>query len=620
VAETILAKMAVQISANTAEFKKALNQTTSGIKDFQKNITSAAGSIAIAFGVKEVTQFAFEVSKLAGEAQGVSAAFNKLPESQVLMERLKLATGDTVNELELMKRTVQASNFGISLQALPKLLEFASVRAQQTGQSVDYLVDSIVTGIGRKSPLILDNLGISATALKERLGGVSLEAAGIGKVAEAVGAIANEELKKMGGLSQNAATDIQKLNAAWENFKVTLGSGLNSTGIFSGTLEGLTDLLRDFSGENELVNAVHSLGTAFNAGQNDATGFLDTVKELEKEFGKGNLAITVKDLDDITKNMASAATVTQQLKDRLKELGIQIVGINENPLGPNIVTAWVPNIPAAILSLNSLQEKIKELNSQFEATDINDQKKLSNIGQQIIATQAQVAALEELRKKQEQIGSTKDRGTEDFSKGAPKIATTNEGAMILNTEFPNITEKVDSYVEQVGRAKASLQEWGIQMGITADEQQLQFERSTQSAIAYGDAIGSAISSSIQDSENAAQSLKRITQAVLQQFLKQALGAIVASAAKAGGPPPVAIALAAAGVAAISAMFAKIGASGGGGSSTSVGSSRSATQTASRNYAPLDGQRVDFDARFVIDGNSLVAVVDKTNTRNHRLKG
>jgi hypothetical protein len=628
VAETILAKMAVQIAANTAEFNKALNQTSAGIKSFQNNLIGAAATIGVAFGIKEVGQFAFEVSKLAGEAKGVEAAFGKFSENQVLMERLKLATSDTVSELELMKRTVQAANFGISLEALPKLLEFATVRAQQTGQSVDYLVDSIVTGIGRKSPLILDNLGISATALKAKLGGVSLEAAGVGKVAEAVGAIASEELKKMGGASDNAATDIQKLNAAWTNFQVSVGKGLNTTGVFSGVVSGITDLLNDFSGENKLVNAVESLGTAFNAGQKDATGFLKTVEDLEKEFGKGNLAITVKDLENITKNMKNSATVTEQLKDRLAELGIQIIGLNETPLGPDLFTKWAPNIPPAITSLDSLQIKIKELNDQFETTDVTDKKKLANIGQQILATQAQVAALEELRKKQEQIGAPttkfgkeqaanaavgiKETEFTDFSKGTPDTSGL--------TQIPDITEKMDGYVEQVERGKASLQEWGIQMGITADSQEAQFQKQTASAIAYGDAIGNAIATSIQGQESAAQSLKRVTTTIIQQFLRQALGAIIASAAKSGGPPPVAIALAAAGVAVISAMFSKIGGSGGGGSVGSV-STRPATQNAERNNRlNPDGIRVDFNAEFVMRGNDMVAVVDRTNVRNGRLNG
>src|SRR5690606_6187235 len=158
---------------------KKLAETNKGFNNFTGNLTKIAGTLGVAFGVREVANFAFEVSKLAGEAEGVSAAFERLPNSTRLQEHMKEATGGTVAELALMKRAVQASNFDISLSALPRLLEFASIRAQQTGQSVDYLVDSIITGIGRKSPLILDNLGISAVALKDKLNGVSVAAASV---------------------------------------------------------------------------------------------------------------------------------------------------------------------------------------------------------------------------------------------------------------------------------------------------------------------------------------------------------------------------------------------------------------------------------------------------------
>src|SRR5690606_17103755 len=50
------------------------------------------------------------------------------------------------------------------------------------GQEVDYLVNSFVDGLGRKSTLVLDNLGISASELQEEVNKV-------GDFAEAVGNI-----------------------------------------------------------------------------------------------------------------------------------------------------------------------------------------------------------------------------------------------------------------------------------------------------------------------------------------------------------------------------------------------------------------------------------------------
>src|SRR5690606_17832118 len=140
----MISPLTVKIGADIDQLRQELQEATKGLRGFQSSLMSIAGTLGIAFGVREVASFTVEIHKLAGEAQGVGAAFNKLPNATALMHELKSATGGTVSELALMKRAVQASNFDISLQALPKLLEFATLRAQQTGQSVDYLVDSIV--------------------------------------------------------------------------------------------------------------------------------------------------------------------------------------------------------------------------------------------------------------------------------------------------------------------------------------------------------------------------------------------------------------------------------------------------------------------------------------------
>lgn len=227
---TILARLAVSIDANTAAFGKGIAGARKDLTSFTNSITDMAKTIGLAFGVQQVASFTIEVSKLAGEFDSVKTAFDRLKNSRQLMEDLKKATNDTVSELDLMKRAVQASNFDISLKALPKLLEFATLRAQQTGQSVNYLVDSIVTGIGRKSKLILDNLGISAVQLEQALGGASTAASSIGEVADAVGRIAEQNLKNMAGFADNAKSSFDQLAASWENFKVSLGQAFNEAG------------------------------------------------------------------------------------------------------------------------------------------------------------------------------------------------------------------------------------------------------------------------------------------------------------------------------------------------------------------------------------------------------
>lgn len=105
--------------------------------------------------------------EMAEQADGVTKAFNAM-DNPNLLDNLRKATKGTVNDVQLMTAAVQAKDFRIPLEDLGKYLQFAQLKAQQTGQSVDYMTNSIVTGLGRKSPMILDNLGISAAEISEK--------------------------------------------------------------------------------------------------------------------------------------------------------------------------------------------------------------------------------------------------------------------------------------------------------------------------------------------------------------------------------------------------------------------------------------------------------------------
>lgn len=119
----------------------------------------------------KLKDFALESARagveMAEQADGVTKAFNAM-DNPNLLDNLRKATKGTVNDVQLMTAAVQANDFHIPLEDLGKYLEFAQLKAQQTGQSVDYMTNSIVTGLGRKSPMILDNLGISAAEISEK--------------------------------------------------------------------------------------------------------------------------------------------------------------------------------------------------------------------------------------------------------------------------------------------------------------------------------------------------------------------------------------------------------------------------------------------------------------------
>lgn len=153
--------------------------------------------------------------EMAEQADGVTKAFNAM-DNPNLLGNLRKATKGTVNDVQLMTAAVKANDFRIPLEDLGKYLEFAQLKAQQTGQSVDYMTDSIVTGLGRKSPLILDNLGISAAEISEKTKET-------GDFMKAVAEIVDTQLAEAGETYISAADRAAQKTVELQNAQKALG-------------------------------------------------------------------------------------------------------------------------------------------------------------------------------------------------------------------------------------------------------------------------------------------------------------------------------------------------------------------------------------------------------------
>lgn len=156
--------------------------------------------------------------ELAESANGITHAFEKIGTADYLQE-LRTATKGTVSDIELMKAAVKAKDFRIPLEDLGKYLSFAQLKAQQTGQSLDYMVDSIVTGLGRKSPMILDNLGLSAAEIKEQTEKTGDFMKGVAKIVE-------NNLAQAGETYISAADRAAQRTVELENAQRSLGEVL----------------------------------------------------------------------------------------------------------------------------------------------------------------------------------------------------------------------------------------------------------------------------------------------------------------------------------------------------------------------------------------------------------
>ena len=207
-----------KIGADLKQFRGAMGNIDHSLRKLSGGFGALGGVIGASFAVDIIQQFAAESIDLASKMEGVQAAFNRLNDPN-LLTNLRAATAGTVDDLKLMQTAVKADNFRIPMDVLAKGLEFAQRRAQATGESVDYMVDSFVTGLGRESVKILDNLGISSLELQEKT-------KELGSMAAAVGQIMDQEFEKVGARVTTTSMKIDQQRAAITNLKSEIGEKL----------------------------------------------------------------------------------------------------------------------------------------------------------------------------------------------------------------------------------------------------------------------------------------------------------------------------------------------------------------------------------------------------------
>lgn len=155
-----------------AEFTGVNAQAIDGLL----NITQVLGPVGVVAAAATVGVLALGAGFIALGNRGAALvplgeSFDNLTasvglSSQALLIDLRKASAGTVADFDLIKRANAAlvgaqGEFGKAFgKNLPKLLEAARAAARATGQDVDFLFQSLVTGIKRASPLLIDNTGI----------------------------------------------------------------------------------------------------------------------------------------------------------------------------------------------------------------------------------------------------------------------------------------------------------------------------------------------------------------------------------------------------------------------------------------------------------------------------
>ena len=191
-------------------------------------------SFAMSMGIRQLIQFAMEAEKL----KSVEKAFNTLSGSvnlgQIALNKLQKATDGTMSSFDLFQQANNAMILGVtkSSSEMAEMFDIAQRLGRALGRDTASSVESLITGIGRQSRLMLDNIGIIVRVEEAQKAYAKSLNISVDKLSDAdkkqaflnaTMIAAREKVQKLGEETLNANDEFQELAANIENAAAEIG-------------------------------------------------------------------------------------------------------------------------------------------------------------------------------------------------------------------------------------------------------------------------------------------------------------------------------------------------------------------------------------------------------------
>jgi len=192
----------------------------------------------------------------AAPVQGIGRAFEGVTEdADETLQTLREGSQGMIADADLMRSYNEAVQLvGKSFaDDMPEAMQYLQKVSASTGQDLNYLMDSLTTGVGRMSPMILDNLGIQVDLTQA----TEDYAKSIGKSADELTeqekktALMNQVMTKlqdntadMPDVTDNLSTSMAQMRATMTNLKNDVGMAFIP--VMQAVLEPLADLAQKY--------------------------------------------------------------------------------------------------------------------------------------------------------------------------------------------------------------------------------------------------------------------------------------------------------------------------------------------------------------------------------------
>ena len=219
-----------------------------------------AGLYAFAKAIGVATDLAKQSAKVDALERGFDALGSKIGFTSGSLDKLRGAVDGTVNDMNLMQQANNAMMLGVvkSDEEMAQLFDTAQRLGQALGVDTTDAVNSLVTGMGRQSKLMLDNLGIivdTQTAYDKYAEKLGISASQLDDLQkkeafnEEVLRISNDMVGELGDEVLDGVTAFAQLETSISNARTAIGEALspvmqNLAGFFGMAADKVAEFMR----------------------------------------------------------------------------------------------------------------------------------------------------------------------------------------------------------------------------------------------------------------------------------------------------------------------------------------------------------------------------------------
>lgn len=253
----------------TARVTEPTQRITSAMDVMRGQVTAvgtAIGSFFGTIGANAVMSLAGNVASLAAQGAAMEPmvdAFHRLAagigqSGDEMLRVSRTATRGLINDLDLMQAANKAMLLGLPVTAeeMGTLGAAAIALGKAMGLSATQSMNDLITALGRSSPLILDNLGLTVKVGEAN----EAYAAKLGKTVagltdaekkmafyEAAMAAARDRTDELGSSTLTASERVTQLKTSWENFVHSVGeTGATLAGATANAIAGVDHMSNSF--------------------------------------------------------------------------------------------------------------------------------------------------------------------------------------------------------------------------------------------------------------------------------------------------------------------------------------------------------------------------------------